>query len=218
MPTPRAARDLVEARLRPDFGERRLGRLEQPVAVALGVGAGLAGRRAGAFPPAARRERLVTSALKFRVSLAKRREPPYIDRRHPPFIPASPPLAILSRGAEAADLRLLNLETIMAENLWRDIHHRRGAGRRQSERQARAGDRRIGRPRRGDGPDAGGAWRRSGRRGARFGQGESGHRSRCAPTPPTAAGSSWSQLDLASLASVRACADALVANGKPFDS
>ena len=37
-----AARDLFEARLRPHFRERRLGRLKQPVAVALGVGAGLA--------------------------------------------------------------------------------------------------------------------------------------------------------------------------------
>ena len=36
------ARDLFEARLRPHFRERRLGRLKQTVAVALGVGAGLA--------------------------------------------------------------------------------------------------------------------------------------------------------------------------------
>ncbi len=72
-PNASAARDLVEGRLRPHFRKRRLGRLEQTVAVALGVGAGLATvarrlRSAGAFPPPARRERLVTSALKFRVS------------------------------------------------------------------------------------------------------------------------------------------------------
>ena len=48
-PDTRPPRDLFEARLRPHFRERRLGRLEQPVAVALGVGAGLATPRAAPF-------------------------------------------------------------------------------------------------------------------------------------------------------------------------
>src|SRR5271163_343411 len=85
------------------------------------------------------------------------------------------PLAILRR-AEAAHLRLLNLERTDVQIFWSRIHHRRGAGRRKPERQARAGDRRIGGLGRGDGARAGGARRRSGRGGAQSGEGEGSDR------------------------------------------
>ena len=82
-------------------------------------------------------------------------------------------------------------------------------------RQARAGDRRLGGPRRGDGPRARGSWRRGRRRGARSRQGE-GRDRKVAPSRKTN-GLTLVELDLASLASVRAAADGLVADGRRFD-
>ena len=57
------------------------------------------------------------------------------------------------------------------KNLWIRINHRRSARRRRSFRQARACDRRLGRPRRRDGARARRPWRRSRRHRARSRQG-----------------------------------------------
>ena len=75
----------------------------------------------------------------------------------------------------------------------------------KSERQARAGDRRISRPRRRDRPRARGAWRRSG------GAARDLTKAKAATAPARADAANGGslelvELDLASLASVRACA------------
>jgi len=72
-----AAGDLLEADVRADLGERRLGRLDQALAIALAVRAGFPGdRRLGLH-------------VHDRAPLDKRSNPPYIYRRHPPFNPAA---------------------------------------------------------------------------------------------------------------------------------
>src|ERR1700677_5257878 len=83
----------------------------------------------GAFPAPARRERLVTSALKFRVSSCQTEGSSVYRPEVSSVYSCFAPLAILRR-AKAAHLRLLNLEITHVQNLWSRIHHRRGAGRR----------------------------------------------------------------------------------------
>ena len=103
------------------------------------------------------------------------------------------------------------------KDLWRDIHHGRGARWRELERQARLGDRRISRPRRRDGARARRSRRRSGRRRARSRQGETRRPRACNAVGANGGGLELVELDLASLDSVRVCANALVDDGKPFD-
>src|SRR6202020_3607346 len=140
-----AARDLFEARLRPRFRKRRLSRLKQAVAIALGVGAGLA-RCAERIPTAAMAgaTRHVAAQI-LRVLLPNggslRISNGGILRL---FLPGASGNSPPRRSGN--NLRLLNLEITHVQILWSRVHHRRGAGRREVERQARAGDRRISRP------------------------------------------------------------------------
>src|SRR5271154_1944949 len=71
----------------------------------------------GAFPTPARRERLVTSALKFRVSSCQTEGPSVYRTEASSVYSSLAPLAILRR-AEAAHLRLLNLEIDHVEVFW----------------------------------------------------------------------------------------------------
>ena len=154
-------------------------------------------------------------AHNFSSPLAKRRDPPYIEPEAPsvyarPFATSgnSPSRDTFSISIGRQSWRKTFGATSTTDEVLEGV---------RSERKTRAGDRRVGRARRRDRPRARRARRPGGRRGAATSPRRTPRPQGCARTPRTAAGLELVELDLASLASVRACADALVADGKPFD-